>query len=81
MKLTHLRISRLGPFYFNHEIEIDPRVTILTGSNDTGKSCSLRFVRLLLENRGNGCQPGLLAGISGQVDGRPIAKGRIAIPY
>ncbi|MGB7767735.1 MAG: hypothetical protein WBN22_02645, partial [Verrucomicrobiia bacterium] len=51
MKLTHLRISRLGPFYFNHEIEIDPRVTILTGSNDTGKSCSLRLVRLLLENR------------------------------
>ncbi len=51
MKLTHLRFSRLGPFYFNHEIEIDPRVTILTGSNDTGKSCSLRFVKLLLENK------------------------------
>jgi predicted ATP-dependent endonuclease of OLD family len=50
MKLTHLRIARLGPFYFTHEMEIDPAVTILTGSNDTGKSSTLRLLRLFLEN-------------------------------
>jgi len=51
MKLTHLRIARLGPFYFRHEMEIDPSVTILTGSNDTGKSVTLRLLKLFLENR------------------------------
>ena len=51
MKLTHLRIARLGPFYFNHEMEIDPLVTILTGSNDAGKSSTLRLLKLFLENK------------------------------
>lgn len=50
MKLTHLRIARLGPFYFNHEFEIEPTITILTGSNDAGKSSVLRFLKLFLEN-------------------------------
>lgn len=50
MKLTHLRIARLGPFYSKHELEIDPSVTILTGSNDTGKSSTLRLLKLFLEN-------------------------------
>jgi ABC-type transport system involved in cytochrome c biogenesis ATPase subunit len=49
MKLTHLRITRLGPFYFSHEIEIDPDVTILTGSNDAGKSSTLRYLSLFLQ--------------------------------
>ncbi len=51
MKLTHLRIARLGPFYFNHELEIDPSVTILTGSNDAGKSSTLRLLQLFLEGK------------------------------
>ena len=31
--------------------EIDPRVTILTGSNDAGKSSTLRQLKLFLENK------------------------------
>src|SRR5664280_1794566 len=51
MKLTHLRIEKLGPFYFRHELEIDPGVTILTGANDTGKSATLRLLALLIQNK------------------------------
>lgn len=54
MKLTHVRIGRLGPFYFKHEIEIDPFVTILTGSNDAGKSSTLNLIHLFLNNQNAG---------------------------
>lgn len=49
MKLTHIRIKRLGPFYFEHEMPIDSRVTIITGSNDAGKSSSIRMLKLFLD--------------------------------
>jgi ABC-type transport system involved in cytochrome c biogenesis ATPase subunit len=54
MKLTHVRIARLGPFYFDHEIEIDSQVTILTGSNDAGKTSIIRMIELFLQNKSAG---------------------------
>ena len=50
MKLTHIRITRLGPFYFRHEMEVDPFVTILTGSNDAGKSSTLKYLKIFLQD-------------------------------
>ena len=54
MKLTHLIVSRLGPYYFETTIEIEPDVTILTGANDTGKSSTLRILQLFLERKNAG---------------------------
>jgi len=48
MLLTKLRIRKLGPFHDPFEIGLEPRVTILTGANDVGKSFVLRAIELLL---------------------------------
>ena len=50
MKLIYLNIAKLGPFYHKQQIDIDPRVTILTGSNDVGKSSVLRLLSRFLAN-------------------------------
>lgn len=48
MIIRKVTIHNIGPFYDPFEIEIDPRVTILTGSNDAGKSGLLRALELSL---------------------------------
>jgi predicted ATP-dependent endonuclease of OLD family len=50
MLFSKLTIRKLGPFYEPLTLNFDTNVTILTGANDVGKSASLRFVRLFLED-------------------------------
>jgi predicted ATP-dependent endonuclease of OLD family len=47
MILTRLLIYRFGPFAVPATLEIEPEVTVLTGPNDTGKSCILRLIQLI----------------------------------
>lgn len=51
MQLTEIYIKRLGPFYTPITIPIDPDVTILTGSNDTGKTSVLHCLDLLFNSK------------------------------
>ncbi len=48
MRLTHVLAEKIGPFSAPLKIDIDPKVTILTGANDAGKTSVLRAIRLLL---------------------------------
>lgn len=47
MILKKLEIQGYGPFLDKTSLEIDPNVTVLTGSNDVGKSSILRLIQLL----------------------------------
>lgn len=51
MLLKKLSISKLGPFSSPIEINLSPNVTILTGSNDVGKTSILRLLQSFLENK------------------------------
>lgn len=46
MKLKWIEVAHLGPFAIPTKLNVDPRVTILTGPNDTGKSSLLRAIWL-----------------------------------
>jgi predicted ATP-dependent endonuclease of OLD family len=46
MLLTRLLVSQLGPFREQLDLQIDPRVTVLTGANDAGKTSVLRALWL-----------------------------------
>ena len=51
MKLNWIEVAHLGPFAFPTTLKLDPKVTVLTGANDTGKSSLLRAVSLLLSGK------------------------------
>ncbi len=48
MIIKSITVERLGPFYAPIKVDIDPRVTIITGANDVGKSSLLRAIELAL---------------------------------
>lgn len=43
--------QHFGPFSVPQRLKLDPRVTVLTGANDTGKSALLRAIRLILTGK------------------------------
>ena len=45
MQLQSFSIHNLGPFYEQFTLQLEKDVTILTGTNDAGKSCVLRFLK------------------------------------
>jgi hypothetical protein len=45
--LRTIEPRHIGPFAFPTTLHLDPEVTVLTGPNDTGKSCLLRIIRAL----------------------------------
>lgn len=47
MILKRLEIQGYGPFLLPTVLEVDQNVTVLTGSNDVGKSAILRLIQLL----------------------------------
>ena len=49
MILKKLEIRGIGPFYKPAVIDFDPKVTVLTGRNDTGKSTVLRCLQLIAD--------------------------------
>ena len=51
MILTNVYLKGFGPYSDGAELEIENDVTVLTGANDTGKSVTLRLIRLLNGNR------------------------------
>lgn len=50
MVFKRITISQLGPFRQPFILDLDSKVTILTGANDAGKTSALRAIRLLLTN-------------------------------
>lgn len=50
MIVRKLSIQRFGPFYEPFTLEFDPRVTIITGANDAGKSSLLRAIEFALSD-------------------------------
>jgi predicted ATP-dependent endonuclease of OLD family len=48
MRLTKISAEKLRSFGKRIDIDIDAKVTILTGANDAGKSSVLRALRILL---------------------------------
>ena len=47
MILNAVTLRHFGGFYTSTRIDLDPKVTIFTGANDTGKSCALKAIRIL----------------------------------
>ncbi len=50
MKIREIKTRYIGPFYESITLELDDRVTIITGPNDVGKSSILRVAELLFSN-------------------------------
>lgn len=53
--IRYLRLKGYGP-HLNTLIELSPRVTIITGDNDIGKSHLIKAVGELIENDGDECR-------------------------
>jgi hypothetical protein len=51
MRIKSITAHRLGPFFEPFTLELDPRVTIITGANDVGKSSLLRALELSMANQ------------------------------
>lgn len=47
MILKELKIRGFRPFYEEVTLEVDPKITVLTGANDTGKSAILDVLQLI----------------------------------
>ena len=50
MKIQTIEVAYVGPFAMPTLLRLDPRVTVLTGANDTGKSSVLRAIQLGFSN-------------------------------
>jgi predicted ATP-dependent endonuclease of OLD family len=51
MILKRLVIENYGPFSSRTTLEVDDKVTILTGANDVGKSSILRLIQQICEGK------------------------------
>lgn len=49
MWLKKIVFNRLGPFYLSATLDIEYGVTVLTGSNDTGKTSALNYIEMCLD--------------------------------
>ncbi|MCB0208409.1 MAG: AAA family ATPase [Anaerolineae bacterium] len=50
MILQNIKPHNFGPFASSVELEIEPDITVLTGQNDTGKTCLLRLIDFFCRN-------------------------------
>jgi AAA15 family ATPase/GTPase len=50
MRIKSVTAYRIGPFFDRFRLELNERVTIITGANDVGKSSLLRAIELAMSD-------------------------------